>query len=256
MNPVADLALTVDVEWAHPTVLADILQLIESRGLRATFFCTHPDVEVPGHERALHPNLRRAGNTTVPPDVLRAAASDDVAFYRAAVAAAQAWCPEARGVRAHSLISDSDLFPIYSDAGLHYDSSYLLPLTSGLAPVWRGSGIVEIPIYYMDHWDVREQATGFSIDGLGLERPGLKVVSFHPNLVYLNAATERDYLEARPHYHDPMWLTAHRNSGPGVRTLFLSLLDRLAGRETPLLGDVDAVWRAEHGGRHLSLMPR
>jgi hypothetical protein len=133
---------------------------------------------------------------------------------------------------------------------------YLLPLTSALAPVWRGSGIIEIPIYYMDHWDVREQATGFTVDGLGLAGPGLKVVSFHPNLVYLNAATPRDYLESRPHYHDLAWLTAHRNPGRGVRTLFVSLLDRLAGHETPLLRDVNAVWRAEHGGRHLSLMPR
>jgi hypothetical protein len=236
------IALTVDVEWAHPAVLADTVQLIESRGLRATFFCTHAGVEVPGHERALHPNFRRTGNTTVAPDVLRAAALDDLAFYRAALAAAQAWCPEARGVRAHSLISDSDLFPIYADAGLEYDSGCFLPLAPGLAPVWRGSGIVEMPLYYMDHWDVREQATGFAVDGLGLARPGLKVVTFHPNLVYLNAATP--------------WLAAHRNSGRGVRTLFLSLLDRLAGHQTPLLSDVNAAWRAAPAGTHGSLVPR
>jgi hypothetical protein len=237
-------------------VLADTVELIESRGLRATFFCTHPDIDVPGHERALHPNFRRAGNTTIPQDVLHATALDDLAFYRATVAAAQAWCPEARGVRAHSLISDSDVFPIYAQAGLHYDSSYFLPLAPGLTPVWRSSGIVEIPVYYMDFWDLREQVTGLTVDELGLARPGLKVVSFHPNLVYLNAASPRDYVEARPHYHDPAWLAAHRNSGRGVRTMFLKLIDELAGRATPLLRDVNAAWRAEHGEPHRSPVPR
>src|ERR1700685_2467539 len=59
------ICLSVDVEWAHDEVLADLVGLLDARGLKATFFCTHAGVSVAGHERALHPNFLRDG------DVLR-----------------------------------------------------------------------------------------------------------------------------------------------------------------------------------------
>ena len=156
-GPHDEVAITVDVEWAHPEVLADVVQMLDDRRLRATFFCTHHGIEVGAHERALHPNFRRSGNTMVGAD---AATMDDRAFYSFVVSATRTFCPEAVGVRSHSLLTDSNLLPVYRDAGLEYDSSYMLPLASGLAPAWRGSGILEIPIYYMDHWDLSERATG------------------------------------------------------------------------------------------------
>lgn len=243
----SEIAITVDVEWSHPDVLADVVRLLDERRLRATFFCTHEDIAVTGHERALHPNFRRRGNS-----LLRGKTGDenfatDISFYRFIVSATRAFCPEAVGVRAHSLFCDSDLLPVYREAGLEYDSSYLLPLSPGLVPVRKGSGILELPVYYMDHWDLREQATGFDLAGLRPGAPGLKVVAFHPNLVYLNAATERDYLDAKPGYHDPDWLLGRRNPGRGVRTLFIELLDSLAGQAAPpVLAEVSARWRATH----------
>ena len=76
---------------------------------------------------------------------------------------ARTFCPEAVGVRAHSLFYDSDLLRIYRATGLQYDSSYFLPLANNLQPVWKGEGMVELPFYYMDHWDLKEQATGFKL---------------------------------------------------------------------------------------------
>ena len=43
------IALTVDVEWAHSDVLADIVRLFDEHEVKATFFCTH--VVIPGQER-------------------------------------------------------------------------------------------------------------------------------------------------------------------------------------------------------------
>lgn len=121
----------------------------------------------------------------------------------------------------------------------------MLPLTPGLAPVWRGSGILEIPACYMDHWDLNEQATKLTIQDLHLERPGLKVTIFHPNLIYLNAATRSDIEAGKLHYHDPEWLLAHRNPGRGVRTLFIDLLDEIARGTSPnpVMSDVNSAWR-------------
>lgn len=237
------LAMTIDVEWSHPDVLADTVGLLDDRKVPATFFCTDAGIVVPGHERALHPNFRRSGNTVAM--AKGADPLDDRTFYRAMIEAARELVPEATGVRSHSLITDSDLLPLYRDAGLEYDSSYMLPLAPGLAPASRGSGILEIPLYYMDHWDLREQATGFEIAGLGIERPGLKVFAFHPNLVFMNARTMDDVSAMRSHYHDPEWLSDHRREGRGVRTMFIELLDEIAARDSaaPLLAEVNASWR-------------
>lgn len=241
------IALTIDVEWAHPEVLDDVRSALDERGLRATFFCTHEGISVPGHERALHPNFRRSvgaqGNGGGAP-----ADETDADFYRRIVDRTQGFCPEGVGVRAHSLFFDSDLLPIYRSAGLDYDSSTFFPLAGGLGPVWLGHGMLELPLYYMDHWDLVEQATGFGLEVLRLDEPGLKVFDFHPNLVYLNAATVEDYIDSKPHYHDPEWLRRRRRRGRGVRSLFHELLDLLAERPAvALLGELSARSRRDGG---------
>jgi hypothetical protein len=237
-----EVVLTIDVEWAHPAVLEDVVSALDERDLRATFFCTHEGIAVPGHERALHPNFRRHGNTQVdgaPPG------EPDTDFYRRVVAVVQSFCPEATGVRAHSLFHDSDLLPVYAAAGLEYVSSAFLPLARGLAPTWNARGMVELPLYYMDHWDLTVHATGFELSALDLGAPGLKVVAFHPNLVYLNAVTEQDYLDSKERYHDPDWLRRKRRRGRGVRTLFHELIDRLAEGPAPrVLAEVNGRFRA------------
>jgi hypothetical protein len=251
-----EVVLTVDVEWAHPDVLADVVQALDERSLRATFFCTHGGISVPGHERALHPNFRRHGNTTLD-GAAPAGAETDADFYRQVVQGVRGYCPEAVGVRAHSLFFDSDLLPVYSEAGLEYDSSLFLPLAPELRPVPKGRGILELPLYYMDHWDLSEQATGFELPSLRLDAPGLKVLAFHPNLVYLNASRERHYADAKERYHDPAWLRRRRKRGPGVRTLFNELLDRLADQPAPpTLADVNERWRRAASGGEGGAAPK
>ena len=237
----SEVVLSVDVEWAHPVVLDDVVTALDERGLRATFFCTHEGISVPGHERALHPNFRRQGNTQLDG---ASPADSELGFRQQIVDAIRGFCPEAVGVRAHSLFCETELLSVYRAAGLQYDSSALLPLVPGIAPFVQGRGIVELPLYYMDHWDLVEQATAFGLSDLRLDAPGLKVVGFHPNLVYLNAATERDYLDSKAHYQDPDWLRRHRRPGRGVRTLFHELLDRLAsGPVPPTLAALNARFR-------------
>ena len=242
-----DIVITIDVEWAPPEVLADVVDLLDERGVRATFFCTHEGIDVTGHERALHPNFRRSRNPSalqVDPD------ASDFEFYSAILSGCCSFCPEAVGVRAHSLISDSQLFEVYGDAGLQYDSSYMLPLAPRLEPVWKGDGILELPIYYMDHWDLREQATRFRLNSLVLDQPGLKIFDFHPNLIFMNAASEKDYLEMKPHFHDPDWIRRNRRAGTGTRDLFIELLDDVASNAGSItLRDINERWRSERTRR-------
>ena len=241
------ICLTVDVEWACPEVLADLCRLLDERGVRATFFCTHAGIDVGRHERGLPPNFRPDG------DCLKALAArhggtlptDLRTIYGHVVAWFKAFAPEACGVRAHSLYYDSQLLRFYREHGIRYESTYQLPLAGGLRPFWKEYGIVEMPIYFNDYFDIKTAATGFDLASLRLDRPGLKVLNFHPNIVYLNADTEAFYLDSKAVYGDADRLLARRRHGPGIRELFLRLLDHIAGQRlaTATLAEVDAAWR-------------
>jgi hypothetical protein len=236
------ICLTVDVEWAHPDVLADMTRALDERGLRATLFCTHAGIPAGRHERALHPNFRRSGDTMqhLAREHADFATWSEPRVYDAVVRHTKSFCPEAVGVRAHSLFRDTELAPVYRSHGLRYDSSVFLPFAPATTVVRGDSGVVELPIYYMDHMDIRNGMTDFRHASLGLDRPGLKVFDFHPNIVFINARSNDDYLESKQHYDDPETLLAMRREGRGIRTLFFELLDYVADRgvRSPLLREV------------------
>jgi hypothetical protein len=241
------LCFTVDVEWATAEVLADLRGLFDLYGIRGTFFVTHAGVETPGHERGLHPNFRRNGDSYRLLRATRAADSmlKDEEIHAHVLKTTLAFAPEAKGVRTHSLYHDSTLLPLYYELGLEYDCSYQMPLLGGLRPFWKQHEVVEIPTFYGDHFDVMTGATGFTVAALGLDRPGLKVFDFHPNIVFLNASTNARYLASKSFYHDPERLLKARESGKGARTLLLDLLETVATRGLPTAtaGDINAAWR-------------
>jgi hypothetical protein len=226
-----------------------MIRLFDERSLRATFFCTHAGIEVGSHERGLHPNFRRHGDT------LTALAKRDgevatvhlseTEVYRHVLATTKAFAPEAIGTRSHSLFYDSLLIPLYREFGLEYDSTYLLPLAEGLRPIWKEYEVLELPIFFNDHFELKTGTLGFDITGLELGGQGLKVINLHPNLMFINAANLAAYERTRPYYHDPDRLLAARHPGRGIRTMALELLDHIASKQLPTatLGDVNRAWR-------------
>ena len=114
-----------------------------------------------------------------------------------------------------------------------------------LRPFWKQHDIVEIPTYYADHFDVMTGATGLDLARLALDRPGLKVFDFHPNIVFINAVSNSQYLASKGFYHDPERLLAARQPGRGVRTFLLDLLAHVSTRGLPVatVGEVNSHWR-------------
>jgi peptidoglycan/xylan/chitin deacetylase (PgdA/CDA1 family) len=240
------LCFTVDVEWAADEVLADIRDLFDQHNVRATFFVTHDGVETPGHERGLHPNFRRDGDTYKRlRELCDARLLTDEEIYSNILSSTLAFAPEAKGLRTHSLFYDSMLLPLYRQLGLEFDCTYRLPLVEGLRPFWNQHEILEIPTYYADYFDLLAGATGFDIKGLALDQPGLKVFDFHPNLVYLNASTDTGYRETKSFYHEPERLLAARQPGKGTRTLLVDLLAAVSARRLPTAtaGEINTHWR-------------
>ena len=241
------VCLSIDVDWASDVVVADIRNMLDERGLKATFFVTHGGIEVPGHERGLHPNFRRNG------DVMRSLVENAGArtipeeeIYDQLIATFKAFAPEAKGVRAHSLHYDSRLMQIYHRQALEYDSSYQIPMVGNLRPFWKEYELLELPIYFNDHFELKTGATGFDADNLRLGEAGLKVILLHPNIVFLNAASNEQYSASKPFYHDHERLLEMRHKGRGVGTLVADLLDTLVAKSIPVLtlGEVNDHWRS------------
>jgi len=253
MNYAPDsLCFTVDVEWAHQVVLDDLVALFDAAGITATFFVTHSGVNVPGHERGLHPNFRWNGDTggairQDDPQIFLS--GDEMEFYHEVVKRSLEFAPEAKGVRAHSLFSDSVLAGVYRQAGLEYDCTHQMALVENLRPFFKQRDLLEIPTFYGDHFDLMSQATGFAISNLGLDRPGLKVFDFHPNIIFTNAPNEEFYLSTKSFYHDPERLLAARHSGRGIRTLLMELLELASAKTFPVttVGRVNQVEQARQG---------
>lgn len=244
------ICFTVDVEWADSAVLEDIRTLFDEHGVRATFFCTHSGIDVIPHERGLHPNYRRSGSTLRKLTAnIREQAADSIEesdLYRHVLRTTLRFAPEAKGVRSHSLFYDSLMMPLYQELGLEYDSSYQLPLVPGLHPVWKEYDILELPIYFSDHFELKTGATGFDLARLHLEWPGLKIINLHPNMVYLNAASDQHYLASKAFYHNQEKLFEARFPGRGIRSMVLDLLEHIASKNlrTSTLNDVNAQWRS------------
>ena len=244
------ICFTVDVEWAHPAVLRDIRNLFDEHGVRATFFCTHGGIDVAPHERGLHPNYRHNGSIfkelTGKIGARGAASMGEADLYRHVLRTTLDFAPEAKGARSHSLLYDSVMMPLYQELGLEYDSSYQLPLTPGLQPVWKEYNVLELPIYFADHFELKTGATGFDIARLHLERPGLKVINLHPNMVYLNASSNGHYLTSKAFYHNRERLLEARFAGRGIRSMVLDLLGHVALKNLPTatLGEVNQGWRS------------
>lgn len=242
------ICITIDVDWASPEVLDDMIRLINERGIKATVFCSHPGIVAPGHERAIHPNFRKNGDSMKKLRLEKGALFDDMSesdVYKYIVGHSLSFCPEAVGVRAHSLIYDSQILPLYHAAGIEYESNYLLPLTEGLHPVWKEYDMLEIPIFFNDHFELKSGATGFDPERIGLNKPGLKVLQFHPNMVFINASSNDRYLKCKEHYHNHDALLEMRAGGRGARSLFMDVLDFIQTSEIPTatLSEVNASWR-------------
>ena len=244
------ICFTVDVEWAHPAVLKDVRELFDEYGVRGTFFCTHAGIDVGSHERGLHPNYRRNGSTLkeLAGGIGAAAAAviDESDLYHHVLRTTLSFAPEAKGARSHSLFYDFLMMPLYQEFGLEYDSSYQLPIIPGLRPIWKEYDVLELPIYFSDHFELKTGATGFEIALLHLDRPGLKVINLHPNMLYLNAVSDQHYISTKAFYHDPERLLDARFAGRGTRSMVLDLLEYVVSRNLPTatLGEVNDAWRS------------
>lgn len=213
------LCLTLDIDWAHDSVVADTLAIIAEAGVAATWFVTHAtsvlaDIRAtPGQELGLHPNFN---------PLLEGAdgsAKDTLQKIHAVV-------PEARSVRSHSLTRSSRLAAMFREQGMTHESNYFVPPCAGerIAP-WRDfTGLLQVPIRWEDDVRLLDPTIGEPSHHLGKLLP--LTVDFHPIHVFLNTTTMTEYNDAKPFSRDPVSLLARRRAAGsgGSRDRLIALL--------------------------------
>jgi hypothetical protein len=213
--------LTLDIDWAHDTVIRDAIDLIEGFDVPATWFITHDTPMVarlrsnPRFELGIHPNF----NWLLDGDPRNGANAEEVVDRLLLLV------PEARSVRSHAMTQSSNLISMFRKKGLTHDANHFIPEQSGIElKPWRHWGdVVKVPYFWED--DVHCLSAQNSSIGELVARPGLRVFDFHPIHIFLNTEDMARYEDARGCFADPGQLTERRNTeGLGARNLLVELL--------------------------------
>jgi hypothetical protein len=214
--------LSFDIDWAIDEAVESLADMLEARGVAATFFVTHDSPVLarlasnPLFELGIHPNF----------DPLLAGGGGNAAqVFRELLAIV----PGARATRSHALTSSGRLTRLIHENGLTHECNQMIPLESGmvLRPYAHWNGLIRVPHLWED--DVHMQyvtRTGvpFSVDA-ALTSPGLKVFDFHPIHVALNSPDMAYYERTREQHRNWASLRACANEGRGTATLLQELID-------------------------------
>ncbi len=218
------VGISLDIDWAPAFVVEDVLRRLRFHGLTATVFATHPIeslVASAGLEIGLHPNFAPNSSHGDSPE--------------AVMSRLRGWFPDATGVRTHMLIQSSPLLARFRGFAVEYDSSLLLNDVPYVQPFDTPFGLVRVPYVWAD---ASHLAGGrpCELAEIGLASPGLKVLNFHPMLVYLDAESPARYAEAKAACPDLSGATREQlapfvGPGGGIGTLFDALCRHLAERQ-------------------------
>lgn len=224
------LAVSIDVDWAPDPVIRDTISLLDEYDISATIFSTHNDgVDTSGHDRAIHPNFFREGQT-------EAEALEELdKLY-----------PDATGVRSHRLFVHTTLRDLYPD-DIGYESNYMMYGSPGIEPFWVYENVVQMPIYFMDDMWMRRGGDEPSLQ-TALQQPGLKIFCFHPVHVFTNSPSIEFYESVKEHYNDVEKLRDMAVDGFGTRSVFIDLLEEIdrGEYETATLETIASEFREEN----------
>ena len=216
------LFLTFDVDWAHDDVIDDVIDLVESVDVSATWFITHRSKALdrlranPNFEIGIHPNF----NPLLLGDTTNGTSATEVLKRIKAIV------PEATSVRSHSLAQGSLLQQEFSSMGLTHDCNLLIPEQAEFGPMrpfelW--DGMTRVPYFFCDYCRCLYSSSRDMGDLMACD--GLRVFDFHPIHIFLNTENLERYEDSRLLHQRPCELIAHRGSDPGgSRELLKTLL--------------------------------
>ena len=178
--------LTADQDWAPDWALAALLDDTVRDGVPLHLFVTSRSPVVdeapePGLTLGIHPNF------------LPGSTHGDTAD--AVITHCQALAPEATTFRCHSFHENSRVLGKLFARGFRADSNLGLFAQAGIVPLFHCTGLLRFPVFFEDDVFFGLAGPGLSLGPLrkALFAPGIKILSFHPTLVGLNAPSQEYY---------------------------------------------------------------
>jgi hypothetical protein len=227
--------LTADQDWAPSWTMEDELAIAARHDVPLHLFVTNDDPLVrrppAGLTLGIHPNF---GLGSTHGDTPAAVVDHCLGLV-----------PGATTARTHGFTESTSWLAELARRGVSADSNVCTVLQPGLAPLLHISGMVRIPIFLADdvllHWSGRVPELA-ELKPL-LSTPGLKVLSFHPGLVGINASSVADYEAARPHLYRGAPGGGFDHGARGIGDLLDDVLEYVRQTEATVLGFPDLVER-------------
>ena len=214
------ICLSFDTDHLNERRLRDFLETHPFPG-RATIFCHQPfdclsDLE---HELAPHPFLAEGAD------------------WLSELAEKRQMLPAATGWRSHSCVFSHILARWLGENDYQYVSVDERFGEAGIWPTRHPMGAIwQIPIYYMDTFDISRQRfwTGSDVRPFdpalidkALRADGIHVFDFHPIHVMLNTPDPEFYFAARDRYRAGEPIESLRYNGHGVGVFFQALCEQM-----------------------------
>jgi hypothetical protein len=237
------VCLTFDVDWAPEYMIRNVVRILTANDATATFFATHPsqiliDLTATGRfEIGTHPNL--APGSTQGKDLAEITGGLR-RIYRHVV-----------GNRFHLLdYSYRDLLAL-GRSGYLYDVSTLRMNCPYLLPAWHADVGLVLLTYCWEDGICENAGMPMRLESIELDRPGMKIVNFHPLNVYLNAPDAGPRLRMLEEHGDLLncpqeTADRYRCTGDGAQGVLVRLLEALRERgvQTGQLQDLAAAYKA------------
>ena len=231
MTELSNTIISLDVDWAPDFMIDHVVNYLIEHKVKSTWFVTH---ESPALESLKeHDNLFELGiHPNFLPGSSQGTSVEDVLKYMMQLV------PQALSVRTHGVVQSGQLLSdIVRLTPIKIDATIFLPEMPGIQTVQHltpNGTLLRIPTFWADDYELLKTSPCWrpsQLDNLH----GLKVYNFHPIHIYLNTPTYLHYQRFRDSKTDISNMTSSMiepfiNEGPGVRDLFLSLVQTHSGK--------------------------
>lgn len=232
----SSVCITFDVDFAPDYMIRHVLQILEQHGVPGTFFATHhspllmEQANGGKHEVGLHPNL--SSTTTQGSGFL-----DIINNLRRSY-------PHAVGNRFHLLGYSYRDLAVLGREGFRYDVSTLRFNCPYTLPAWHQDIGMVLLTYIFEDGICENANLPLDLSSIDLERPGLKIINFHPMNVYINGSDAQPRLaflqDNGDLLHCPQQVAErYRCQAAGVETVLVDLLKYLSSKKCKFLRVVE-----------------
>ena len=223
---------TTDLDWASESAISMMLEYFEEQNIHPTVFMTHPSRCVEEYARrgridlGIHPNF-------IPPSSQGNSIAEIMEYCMELL-------PQAEAFRCHRWYASNDIYDLFYQKGLRYESN-LCTLLEVVAPFRHRSGLVSFPTFFEDGaWLYHGYSVTFRGSEAVFDQPGLKIVNIHPMHFVLNTPYFRYMRDIKDRLPREQWnaLTEQdiqalkNNRQPGMRDFLHDMVNHYQSKGT------------------------